>query len=164
MKELLCSLFNVRPCIAFWMHTCNPILLENVLSSTGGLALIEPSRLGDIISLVGAVASTALALTFPPLIHILVFYCGDKWHLNGCGRLQQHERDADEVNSTTGEDPPLLKKKSSSYSKGDCAISSICIVKNLAITTLGAVGGVLGTYAAISDLVESIVNPSGTCN
>ncbi len=37
------------------------------------LALAVPD-LGDLISLVGAVASNALALIFPPLLNMLVFY------------------------------------------------------------------------------------------
>ena len=129
-------------------------------SPTGGLALIQPSRLGDIISLVGAVASTALALTFPPIIHILVFSCGRVSHSHNCGSLQQHER----AEGITSEEP-LLPRESPLPPKEGCGLRSIVTVtKNVAITALGIVGAVVGTYAAVSDLVRSINNSAATCH
>ena len=130
---------------------------------TGGFALIEPTRLGDIISLVGAVASTALALTFPPIIHILTFSCGSAHHSYTCNTMQQQERA--EGNLTTSEAHLLPQESPHPPPRRHCGIRGILtITKNIAITLLGVVGGIVGTYAAINDLVTSFTNPSATCH
>ena len=134
-------------------------------STTGIFALIEPSRLGDIISLVGAVASTALALIFPPIIHILVFICGSTHHSHDCGTLDLQQQERVEGSLATSEAHLLPREAPPPPLNGACSIRAILTTtKNVAIILLGVVGGIVGTYAAVSDLAQSVANFSATCH
>ena len=48
-------------------------MLIHILSSPASLALSIPN-LGDLITLVGSMASSTLSMIFPPLIHMLTFW------------------------------------------------------------------------------------------
>ena len=48
-------------------------LIQNAFLHVAALALTIPD-LGDLLTLVGALASSALALVFPPFIHLLTFW------------------------------------------------------------------------------------------
>ena len=84
-----------------------------------------------MIALVGAFASSALALIFPPLIEILTFSRveGKVWL--------------------------------------GCLPRPVWIAKDIAIMTLGVVGSLFGTYAAIENIIENfnvIHAVSGHCS
>ena len=115
-----------------------------MIVSTASFALALPD-LGDLISLVGAVASSALALIFPPLLHILVFIKDDSSmdsdQQNGlCAKLEQTLCVA-KMEQTLW----LTKVKKAVY---------VWVIKDVLIMVLGIVGFALGTYASINGLVK----------
>ena len=58
-----------------YMYVLNRYMyvLKRCITFLAGLAMSIPD-LGDLLSLIGAVASSALALIFPSLIHLLTFW------------------------------------------------------------------------------------------
>lgn len=106
---------------------------------TASFALALPD-LGDLISLVGAIASSALALIFPSLLHILVFIKGDSSdQQNGlCAKLKQ----------------TLCVTKMEQTLWITRFIKAVWVMKDVLIMVLGLVGFALGTYASINGLVE----------
>ena len=77
--------------------------------------------------------------------------------------MQQQERA--EGNLTTSEARLLPRENARPPPKRHCGIRGILtITKNVAITSLGVVGGIVGTYAAVNDLAQSFTNPSATCH
>ncbi len=104
--------------------------------------------LGDLISLVGAVASNALALIFPPILSTLVFFRRDHLPWNVTSQLASIP-DRKEGEERTVEDAgveatsPLVAMK-----------QVLWIIKNLCIVLLGLVGFVMGTYATIENIVK----------
>ena len=108
---------------------------------TAGIAVGLPD-LGDLISLVGAVASSALALIFPPLLNILVFIKDDSL-----------PRD----NSIEPEGPSIQNiryRQGSIQSSLSILFRVVWVTKDVLIMVLGVVGFGLGTYAAIHHLVH----------
>ena len=101
-----------------------------VVVYVASFALALPD-LGDLISLVGAVASSALALIFPPLLHILVFI------------KDNSSTDSDQQNSLLRQTLCVTKLKKAAW-----------VMKDVLIMMLGIVGFVLGTYASINGLVK----------
>ena len=98
--------------------SCFPLFFPS--PCLAGLAVGLPD-LGDLITLVGALASSCLVFVFPPIINILTF-----------------------------SKPPSSKKSS--------LRRSISIFKDICIIAVGLVGCVLGTYAAISNLIGYFEN------
>ena len=97
---------NNSDCLLFCFHIIAALI-----------ALAVPD-LDDLISLIGAVASSGLALIFPPLLSILVFWrIRHKCHWLGCFPWP------------------------------------VWVVKDVLIATLGVVGSLFGTYAAIRRIV-----------
>ncbi len=101
--------------------------------------------LGDLISLVGAVASNALALIFPPILSTLVFFRRD--HLP-CSPLASIP-DRKEGEKRTVEGAGVEATSSLVAMK-----QFLWIIKNLCIVLLGLVGFVMGTYATIENIVK----------
>jgi len=69
----LCSLFDHHR--GKILYVSRIVFRTTMVIITAGIAIGIPD-LGDLISLVGAIASSALALMFPPLFEILVFWLG----------------------------------------------------------------------------------------
>lgn len=141
------------------------------------LALIEPDHLADFISLVGAFASTALALIFPPVIHILVFACGGGMGSSGLVKHMTHPTDLDvsessrvnieSDNRADGEDDndsdgsgdsaqavPLIRKR-----RRTC-FRYWWVVKDVFICCFGLVCAIIGTYASMESLIEGFETKS----
>ena len=102
--------------------------------------------LNDFISLIGAVAGSALALIFPPLLHMLVFLKHDHSRPLTC------VGDQDSINYYA----PSSKLKQ---------VTKVAwVVKDILITVLGLAGLVFGTYAFINGLVEFFTNNKNSNN
>ena len=113
--------------------------IDAMIAHTASFALALPD-LGDLISLVGAVASSALALIFPPLLHILVFIKGDSSdQQNGlCAKLKQ-TLCVTEMEQTLW----ITRFKKAAW-----------VTKDVLIMVFGFFGFALGTYASIDGLVK----------
>ena len=113
-----------------------------MIVSTASFALALPD-LGDLISLVGAVASSTLALIFPPLLHILVFIKDNKddssdQQVDLCTKLKQ-------TLCVMKLERTLCVRKLK---------KAAWVAKDVLIMVLGIVGFALGTYASINGLVQ----------
>jgi proton-coupled amino acid transporter len=107
-----------------------------------GVALITPNNLSDYISLVGAMASSALAFIFPPLLHIMVFACASpKMDLSDESLSRHAELNDKKVDMHT---TPL-----------QCTYKALWIGKDAAIFVFGIVGAVFGTYSTIQEIVNT---------
>ena len=127
-------------------------MLYCLLVPKGGLALIDPEHLDDYISLVGAFASSALALIFPTVIHLLVFACGRK---NPCKIYKPLLRK--EQTELASHDHSLTVK----VKRNGCAIFSVLwIVKDVCIMCIGLIGAVIGTYSTLDDIVTTFTKSS----
>ena len=109
---------------------------------TASFAMVLPD-LGDLIALIGAVASSALALIYPPLLHMLVFLKHDHSRPLTC----VGDRDS---NTMINYYAPSSKLKQ--------VTKVTWVVKDVLIMVLGLAGLVFGTYAAINGLVEFFKN------
>ena len=145
------------------------------LYQTGGFALIEPSHLADVMSLVGAFASTSLALIFPPIIHILVFAFGQGGGASGLNRHLQSPTGIDNISQSSDENENAEDTESSDDDNGNSDEDSSdsqpstpliskkkivilkywWVVKDVAIILFGLVCSVIGTYASFSNLIEN---------
>ena len=135
--------------------------------------MIEPSHLADVMSLVGAFASTSLALIFPPAIHILVFAFGQGGGASGLNRHLQSPTGIDNVSQSSDEDESVedteLEDDDSNSDKDNDSQSSTpliikkkvailkywWVVKDLAIICFGLVCSVIGTYASFANLIKN---------
>ena len=106
---------------------------------TASLAIGVPD-LGDLLTLIGAVASSGLAMIFPPLIHMLTYWNEDK------GIEREKSVHVGGVNGE-GEGRREEIRSASIFPK------PIWIAKDIAIITLGVVGCAFGTYAALHSIV-----------
>lgn len=123
---------------------------------TASFALALPD-LDDLISLIGAVASSALALIYPPLLHMLVFLKHD--HSHQLTSVVNQESNINTVNTEVHYYVPSSKFKQVT---GKVA----WVVKDVLIMVLGLAGLVFGTYASINGLVDFFANGnkgSGNC-
>ena len=109
--------------------------IDAMIAHTVSFALALPD-LGDLISLVGAVASSALALIFPPLLHILVFIKGDSADQQNGLRAKLKQTEMEQTLWIT-----RFKK-------------AAWVAKDVLIMVLGFFGFALGTYASIDGLVK----------
>ncbi len=116
-----------------WVHqVCNvsKITVSFIISASFALALPD---LGDMIALIGAVASSALALIFPPLLHLMVFGQQD--------RLTDHR-----IQQTLNTN--IKQAASERFQR------TVWMTKDVLIILLGIVGLGFGSYASINSLID----------
>ena len=111
--------------------------------------------LGDLIALVGAVASSALALIFPPLLNMLVFVKDDSLP-SGSSSSTKKPGDTSIQN--------IQYRQSSIRSSLSILYRVVWVTKDVLIMVLGVVGLGFGTYAAINGLVTFLKKDSSVAN
>lgn len=95
------------------------------------LAITVPN-LGDLITLIGALASSALALIFPPLIHLLTFW-----------KEREEEEDGEE-----NSDKKCLSR----------TCKHLSVSKDIAIITFGVIGFAFGTFASLNSIINDFAH------
>ena len=148
-SQLLCTFLPpppppiyTMPCYCLDLFGCFTIICPPPRRFVGGVALITPNNLSDYISLVGAMASSALAFIFPPLLHIMVFACASpKMDLSDESLSRHAELNDKKVDMHT---TPL-----------QCTYKALWIGKDAAIFVFGIVGAVFGTYSTIQEIVNT---------
>ena len=120
---------------SLWAVNYNSTLSRSLVLLAAIIAVAVPD-LGDLISLIGAFASSALAFIFPALLDFLTFTPS----MNEWQQLFQ--------------DRKVWKP----------IATVLWAVKDLAIVALGVIGLILGTYAAIAGIVANFTKHSdGGC-
>ena len=111
--------------------------------AVGGFALVDPTNLGDYISLVGALLSPFLIFMFPSAIHLLVFACGREQTGSDMGKTLNGPV---EGNADDGPSPRATPWQ--------CAYGILWMGKDVVIFLFGIIVTGVGTYASIEDLIS----------
>ena len=110
----------------------------------GGISVISPNQLGDYISLVGAMAITALGYIFPAFLHIIVF---------AGNRTTQGVIEMSSVGKAEASNSDDKDGASSKSTKWQCVYKTLWVCKDAFILLFGVMGCVFGTYAALNELI-----------